>query len=212
MQDGKNKPWMPTTLTKMDKTFCKCSKFDRGFVMFCLERSMQTTSKKGDATTCNVPVFKHLLDERRRKSIECAQEALEVEDVQPDDSVVQKRKKIKSSHEALVNPVISVTFPPVGHLEAREVDVLWGVKSADLWVELTGQNMKHIKMLIQSQSDQVLCKKKASPKKSPRRKMRRMIGHIDAPRHPVPSPLGDTMPDSPMPHAAMPETLQYVED
>ena len=173
-QDGGNKPWLPATLTKMDKTFCKCSKFDRGFVMFCLSKSMQTSSKKGDCISCNVPVFQHLLDERRRVSIECAQEALEVEELDPNDSAFQKKKKIKSSHEALVNPVISITFPAVGDFDERTVDVLWGVRSADLWVELTGANMKHLKQLVKSQADQVLCKKKASPKKSPKKRLRRM--------------------------------------
>jgi hypothetical protein len=34
VQDGKNKPCMPQTITKMDTVFAKCSKIDPGFVFF----------------------------------------------------------------------------------------------------------------------------------------------------------------------------------
>ena len=165
VQDGaKGKPWTPTCIQKMDACFAKCSKFDRGFVMFTLERNMLTTSKKSskEPVSCNLPSFNSLLRARRETSIKCAQDALEVEEMETDDTPQMKKRKIKSSHEALVNPVISIPFPECGDWPERQVNVLWGVKSSDLWVELTPANMKHLKCILKTEMEkgEVTCKKK----------------------------------------------------
>ena len=158
VQDGpKGKPWMPTCIHKMDACFAKCSKFDRGFVMFTLERNMLTTCNKGEKgpVSCNLPAFNSLLQARRETSIKCAQDALEVEEMETDDTPQVKKRKIKSSHEALVNPVISIPFPSCGEWPERQVNVLWGVKSSDLWVELIPANMKHLKCILKTDTESV---------------------------------------------------------
>ena len=89
VQDGaKGKPWTPTCIQKMDACFAKCSKFDRGFVMFTLERNMLTTSKNSskEPVSCNLPSFNSLLRARRETSIKCAQDPLEVEEMETDDT------------------------------------------------------------------------------------------------------------------------------
>ena len=186
MDGPRGKPWMPTCIQKMDSCFAKCSKFDRGFVMFTLEKNMLTTCNRGskEPVSCNLPSFNKLLQARRDTSIKCAQDALEVEEMETDDTPQVKKRKIKSSHEALVNPVISIPFPQCGEWPERQVNVLWGVKSSDLWVELTPANMKHLKCILKTEMNkgEVKCKKKASPKRkgrgspkklSPKRKLRR---------------------------------------
>ena len=211
VQDGSNKPWLPATLTKMDKTFRKRAKFDRGFVMFCLSKSTQTSSKKGDAISCNVPVFQRLLDERRRVSIECAHEALEVEEVDPNDSSLQKKRKIKSSPRGSGEPSDLCQVPRGWRIRRARGRCTVGCEVMRL---VTGANMKHIKQLIKSQADQALRKKKASPTKSPKRKIRRMVGHLSPLRRGAASSahFGDTLVDSPQVGADTPETLQYAED
>ena len=217
VQDGaKGKPWMPTCIQKMDTCFAKCSKFERGFVMFALERGVNTSSKgRSDPVSCNLPSFNSLLKARRETSIKCAQDALEVEDLETDDSPQVKKRKIKSSHEALVNPVISIPFPACEGWPERQVNVLWGVKSSDLWIELTPANMKHLKCLLKSEmaKGEVTCKKKASPKrkgrgspkKSPKRKQRRGRALVESPQ------VEDTLVDSPAPaEPEVAETLEYV--
>lgn len=221
VQDGaKGKPWTPTCIQKMDACFAKCSKFDRGFVMFTLERNMLTTSKKSskEPVSCNLPSFNSLLRARRETSIKCAQDALEVEEMETDDTPQMKKRKIKSSHEALVNPVISIPFPECGDWPERQVNVLWGVKSSDLWVELTPANMKHLKCILKTEMEkgEVTCKKKgspkkkrASPKKSPRRRLRRSNPLAESPMAEC-EQVEETLVDSD--HAEMmAETLEYVE-
>ncbi|CAL1146802.1 unnamed protein product [Cladocopium goreaui] len=221
VQDGaKGKPWTPTCIQKMDACFAKCSKFDRGFVMFTLERNMLTTSKKSskEPVSCNLPSFNSLLRARRETSIKCAQDALEVEEMETDDTPQMKKRKIKSSHEALVNPVISIPFPECGDWPERQVNVLWGVKSSDLWVELTPANMKHLKCILKTEMEkgEVTCKKKASPKKkraspkkSPRRRLRRSTPLAESPMADG-EQVEETLVDSD--HAEMmAETLEYVE-
>ena len=221
VQDGaKGKAWMPTCIHKMDQCFAKCAKFDRGFVMFTLERNMLTTCKKGskEPVSCNLPSFNSLLQSRRETSIKCAQDALEVEEMETDDTPQVKKRKIKSSHEALVNPVISIPFPSCGEWPERQVNVLWGVKSSDLWVELTPANMKHLKCILKTEMDKgdLTYKKKASPKKkgrgSPKKSPR---GRLRRGQHLAESPMRsdqveDTLPDSPPADAEVPETLEYV--
>ena len=221
VQDGpKGKPWMPTCIHKMDACFAKCSKFDRGFVMFTLERNMLTTCNKGGKgpVSCNLLAFNSLLQARRETSIKCAQDALEVEEMETDDAPQVKKRKIKSSHEALVNPVISIPFPSCGEWPERQVNVLWGVKSSDLWVELIPANMKHLKCILKTDMDkgEVKCRKKASPKKkgrgspkkSPKRKLRRGRPLGDSP-HSAAEQVEDTLVDSPV-AAEVAETLEYV--
>ena len=230
--DGnKGKPWLPTCIQKMDSCFAKCSKFDRGFVMFTLEKNMLTTCTRGskEPVSCNLPSFNKLLQARRDTSIKCAQDALEVEEMETDDTPQVKKRKIKSSHEALVNPVISIPFPQCGEWPERQVNVLWGVKSSDLWVELTPANMKHLKCILKTEMNkgEVKCKKKASPKRkgrgspkklSPKRKLRRGRPLADSPQSAA-EQVEDTLVDSPaaaevaatMEYAEVPETVEYLE-
>ena len=90
-----------------------------------------------------------------------------------------------------------------------------GVKSSDLWIELTPANMKHLKCLLKSEmaKGEVTCKKKASPKrkgrgspkKSPKRKQRRGRALVESPQ------VEDTLVDSPAPaEPEVAETLEYV--
>ena len=224
VQDGaKGKPWMPTCIQKMDTCFAKCSKFDRGFVMFTLEKNMLTTCNRGskEPVSCNLPSFNSLLQARRETSIKCAQDALEVEEMETDDTPQVKKRKIKSSHEALVNPVISIPFPSCGEWPQRQVNVLWGVRSSDLWVELTPANMKHLKCLLKTEMDKggVKCKKKASPKrksrgspkKSPKKRLRRSRPLEESPKTSEMDQVEDTLVDSPA-QAAAAETVEYIED
>lgn len=221
VQDGaKGKPWMPTCIHKMNACFAKCSKFDRGFVMFALERTMNTSSKgRSDPVSCNLPSFNSLLQTRRETSIKCAQDALEVEDLETDDSPQVKKRKIKSSHEALVNPVISIPFPACEEWPERQVNVLWGVKSSDLWIELTPANMKHLKCILKSEmaKGEVTCKKRASPKRkgrgspknSPRKRLRRSRPMEESPKLEA-NQVEETLADSPH-DAEVAETVEYLE-
>eukprot|EP00435_Cladocopium_sp_Y103_P004606 s6305_g1.t1 len=205
---------MPQTITKMDMVFAKCSKFDRGFVFFTLEKNMNTTSKTGGgAVSCNTPAFNALLQARRNASIQCAQEALEVEEEDAGDTPMQKKRKIKSSHEALVNPVISIKFPAV--LMQSQVDQVKCTKKSS--------PKKEDQVLMQSQVDQVKCTKKsspkkktrssgasgASPKKSPQRRLRRARHLAESPAAEGAAEVEDTLVDTPA-EVEMAETLEYV--
>ena len=164
--------WLPTTVEKAGAPFVRLSKFDRGFVKFCLNKTMSSTSKKGDGhRNANVPHFDALLSLRKEASIQAASAALEMEDSLTEESKAMKRKKRKVREEDahLVSPIVTIQTPQlqwkgVTHV-SRPMRVLWGLTSKNLWVELTKENMTFMKNMVASGQTQLKPRKRASPKK-----------------------------------------------
>ncbi|CAJ1382602.1 unnamed protein product [Effrenium voratum] len=167
-----SRTWLPTTVEKAGAPFVKLAKFDRGFVKFCLNKTMSSTSKKGDGhRNANVPHFDAMLGLRKEASVLAASAALEMEDSLPEDSkaVRRKKRKVREEDAHLVSPIVTIQTPQlewkgVTH-ESRGMRVLWGLTSKNLWIELTVENMSFMKNLVASGQKQLKPRKRASPKK-----------------------------------------------
>ena len=62
---------------KLNEPYIKLSKFDRGFVHFCLPKPMSSTSKHGqEPANANTPSFDNLLQLRIAASVKAAQEQM----------------------------------------------------------------------------------------------------------------------------------------
>lgn len=165
---GKGKKWMPETVVKQDMVFAKLSKWDSGFVYFCLGERLSSSSKGNkEMKSANVPAFNQLVDQRQKKSQEVVEKAMEIEPEQDSDSVPQRRhkRKVRSEDVHLVSPVVTIDLPQVDNHEKSTCNVLWGVKSQDLWVELTVANMMHLKALVKDGQAEKRIRKRSSPKK-----------------------------------------------
>lgn len=169
---GKGKKWMPETVVKQEMVFAKLSKYDSGLVYFCLGERMSSSSK-GDKVmrSANVPAFNALLEQRQLKSQEMVEKAMEMEPEEPGDSIRQRRQKrrVRSEDVHLVSPVVQIELPEVTGHQKTSVNVLWGVKSQDLWLELTVTNLQHIKALVKSGQAEKCVRKRSSPKKKQRK-------------------------------------------
>lgn len=176
---GKGKKWMPETVVKQDMVFAKLSKWDSGFVYFCLGERLSSSSKgHKQMKSANVPLFNNLVDQRQKQSQDVVEKAMEIEPEKDDDSGAQRRhkRKVRSEDVHLVSPVVTIELPQVGNLEKSTCNVLWGVKSQDLWVHLTVPNMLHIKALVKDGQAEKITRKRSSPKKSPKKKLRKAQG------------------------------------
>ena len=82
----RKRTWVPTTVMKLNEPYIKLSKFDRGFVHFCLSKPMSSTSKHGqEPANANTPSFDNLLQMRIAASVKAAQEQMEMEESQVGD-------------------------------------------------------------------------------------------------------------------------------
>ena len=91
---------------------------------------------------------------------------------EPDEPASQRRKKrVRDEDACLVDPVVKIVPPGFEYkgetYPSREVQVLlFGVKSKDLWIELSHKNIAYMRALVQKGEGQVPTRKKrASPKK-----------------------------------------------
>ena len=171
IREGANKVWLPTTYFCEGRTFLKLSKFDRGFVMFCLKKSMNLTTRQGDGQhrSANVAGFEKLLTLRREASTAAASAAMEMQE----DGQKGKKRKVREADRHLVDAVVEIQTPEVqwdGHMYGGfRMKVLWGLQSKDLWAELTVSNLKYLRAVVASGQSELIPRKRASPKKRGRR-------------------------------------------
>ena len=78
---GPNKTWVPEIMDKFGLLFIRLQKFDRQLTQFVLGKCMDM--RAGKNISCNTTSFDHLLDLRKKASIEAVEHALQV---QNDDS------------------------------------------------------------------------------------------------------------------------------
>ena len=157
----RKRTWVPTTVMKLNEPYIKLSKFDRGFVHFCLSKPMSSTSKHGqEPANANTPAFDNLVNMRVAASVKAAQEQMEMEESQVGDSVAtkQRKRKVREQDCAIVNPVVMVQLPPLEwkgrFYEGREVKLLWGMKSKDVWLHLNVVNLSYIRAMIASEHEE----------------------------------------------------------
>ena len=168
---GSKNVWLPTTHRCDGRIFMKLSKFDRGFVKFCLKKSMNLTTRKGDGQhrSANVAGFEKLLSLRTAASKAAASAAMEMQE----DGQKGKKRKVRDSDRHLVDGVVEIQAPEIEWSDnvygGFTMHVLWGLQSKDLWAELTIQNLHYLRAVVASGQSELKPRKRASPKKKGKR-------------------------------------------
>ena len=171
--------WYPEIDTQGGVDFVRLSKFDRHFVKFCLQRPMDLS--RGVGRSANSTLFEDLLALRKTASV--ASVSAQMEMPEADEPASQRRKKrVRDEDVCLVDPVVRILLPGFEFkgetYPSREVQVLFGVKSKDLWIELSHKNMAYMRALVQKGEGQVPTRKKRA---SPKKKLKRMAPLADTP-------------------------------
>ena len=180
--------WYPQVRMQEGINFIRMSKFDRYFVKFCTGKPMDL--RKGVGHTANSVLFDDLLKKRKRASEESVQKHLEMPDHDADsqqERPKKKRLKVREEDKVLVSGMVRIQLPALEtdsmiHL-SRSTNVLWGVSSKDLWIELSYENLSYMQSLVVSGLDQKPArkprsspkKKTSSPKKLRRQKAREIL-------------------------------------
>ena len=156
--------------------FIRLSKFDRNFVFFCTGKGLQMN--KCQATSCNVAAFDALVQSRKKASLEMIQPVLQAEGL--------KRKPREEDKDLLPRPYVRVMMPAfdwdAGVVGPLEVNMVWSLKSSDLWIEFRSETWLYLKsMVMKGLQDQEYGRTRrtakqqcfGSPKRSPKKKAKK---------------------------------------
>ena len=160
--------------------FVRISKWDRQFVWFATGKGLSMGNLQ--ATSANVKPFDELINLRKQASLQVAKAVLEKEGL--------SRKVREEDKDLLGSSYVSVTWPAFDFEDSVEgplqVNMLWSVKSSDIWIEFASQTFLYLRKMIQkglqqqeygrSRTKRHVFKSasaKSSPKKSPKKKIRK---------------------------------------
>ena len=163
--------WIPGQKIESGKVWFCFSKWDRGFVHFCQGKSLDLRRDKEGASVDTV-FMADLLDRRQKACNAAVAAATHISDDEAE--LPKKRPKKKSQrkasmrHASLAPHSVEVELPPVTtedglQLEARKVSVLFeGAGTGTLWLELTKENVEHVRRGIISSLPNTERKRKTS--------------------------------------------------
>eukprot|EP00439_Symbiodinium_sp_Y106_P024521 s8377_g3.t1 len=148
----KKKTWQPAIQIVSGTNFVKLQKWDRFLTQFVTGKGLRLHSSKEH--NINRQWF-HIMAELRR---EACQESLKRVIVQAAESEgnppPQKIRLAMQQDEYLAGRIVQIKAPAVvdkaGQLrhEEHQLQVLWGIKGLDIWIELTEANMQYIRLAI----------------------------------------------------------------
>ncbi|CAE8618412.1 unnamed protein product [Polarella glacialis] len=155
--DVLKQPWLPETKIEGDVTFIRLDKWDRMLAKFCTGSSLDL--RKGKIKNANYLYFDQLQTART-----AACDAAVVAAYAVDDAVAERpnkrQRKARLSDREIAPSVVEVLAPEVNrggiHLPAVAMKMLFGIKNSVMWVELSPENLEHIRQgILASQDDEV---------------------------------------------------------
>jgi hypothetical protein len=156
--------WVPETQEVEGMFFMKVSKWDRSFVRFCTGQALLFSG--GSRQDINVS-FLELLQRLRTTVVDEA-----VKRVLDDEAGARKAKRVRKarlSDRDLVPQVLSIQCPDVRRgdllVPATHIQVLFGVKNSDLWVEATAPVLEDLRHGVLASMDLDQSGRKWKPKK-----------------------------------------------
>ena len=174
----KKKCWQPAVQTVSGCSFIKLNKWDRFLTQFVTGKGLRLHSDKEH--NINVVWFHRMAELRRGACQECLTKvilsAAEAEGV----PAPKKIRLATQQDEYLAGRTVKVQAPRVETQDGEvvhdglQLQMLWGIKGADLWVEPTEENLHYIRLAIQHSTAFIAPEKKRgrgapSPKKKRKR-------------------------------------------
>ena len=117
--------WYPKLKLVQGREFVELEKWDRKFVVFCTGTTLRFGSKRG-YRTMNWDLFDQILKKRSDASQAAFERA-----VQSDAQRKKKIRRCKPSDRSIAGDIVDI------EVGGTQVAVLYGCKSAPLWVEAT---------------------------------------------------------------------------
>ena len=174
---GMKADWMPKVQLVDNMEFVKLSKWDRDLTRYVSGRGLYL-HKRADKLqhSINVKWFDEILALRKTECDKRLKEVICSAAVEAGETPPEKVRAAVADDEWLCGRHLALDLPPVpGHpgLSAR---VLWGVKGADLYMQLTTDNLKYVKAAIlasepseRRQSKKAPADDRQGPERMPRR-------------------------------------------
>lgn len=145
-EHNKKRPWTPATQVLDGRPFVKLNKWCREWTRFVTGSALNLRKSSSTSTSCEY--WNTLLDERDKVSIASLKEHL-VDDNDAESVRAWKKRKVKMADASLAPKTILFNLPKVQeHGNTLQAEALWGVKSPDIWVELTADVLEHIRQGI----------------------------------------------------------------
>ena len=176
----KGKPWLPQIQEVEGRFFVRIRRWCRHFTMYCTGHAMQLQEKRAKHAVNPVALDKVLSD--RQQACDAAlsrmQDAASQDPNGPSKPI--KARKAREDDQWIVGRIVEVSFGAAefeGQAMGRhDVAVLWGTKGADLWMELSSENLEHLRLLVMAAP--------ASAEGEPRLRKKRRVS-----AKPVPAPV-----------------------
>lgn len=127
----------------------KLSKLDRGLCSLVLGRSMQWHSRR-DKVTLRCQWFQDMADARRQSCQQALNHQIAENARESGHERPTNMRPVRSDDAYLVGDSVVVQVPAVGDLPSRHMRLLWICKSADLWVELSKDNIEYVAAAIKA--------------------------------------------------------------
>ena len=149
----KGKPWLPQIQEVEGRFFVRIRRWCRHFTMYCTGHAMQLQEKRAKHAVNPAALDKVLSD--RQQACDAAlsrmlQDAASQDPNGPSKPI--KARKAREDDQWIVGRIVEVSFGAAEFegqaMGRRDVAVLWGTKGADLWMELSSENLEHLRLLV----------------------------------------------------------------
>ncbi|CAE7205345.1 unnamed protein product [Symbiodinium sp. CCMP2592] len=173
--------WMPTIEEASGVTFIKLNKWDRQLTQYVTGKSLNLFSgSKKPKNSINVHWFQTMTDLRRQACNDSLKKLIVQAAEASGGKVPEKIRPATQADEFLAGRFVTVQAPPYKDPEnpdAEEVDgpqlkLLWKLKTPDVWMELTFENLEYAKKAILGSpawEQPISARAKHSPRKRRRR-------------------------------------------
>eukprot|EP00439_Symbiodinium_sp_Y106_P061854 s1534_g9.t1 len=174
----KKKSWQPAVQTVSGCSYLKLNKWDRYLTQFVTGKGMRLHCNKEH--NINVQWF-HTMVELRRGACQESLSKVILQAAEAEGTPAPKKiRQATQQDEYLAGRTVKVQAPCVESQDGEvvhdglQMQMLWGIKGADLWVELTEANLQYVRLAIQhSPSFTPPEKKRARGGASPRKRRKR---------------------------------------
>lgn len=180
--------WMPTIEVASGVSFIRLHKWDRQLNKYITGKPLNLyTGSSKPKNSINVQWF-HTMTELRRQACDEALKRLIVQAAEATGGKVpEKIRPATQADEFLAGRFVTVQAPPykdpenpdAEEVNGPEVRLLWKLKTPDVWIELTLENLEYVKKAILASppwEQPVSARAKHSPRKR-RRRGRKPRGH-----------------------------------
>ncbi|CAJ1393472.1 unnamed protein product [Effrenium voratum] len=143
-------PWTPEVQCVEGTNFMKIYRWSRDLTRFVTGKALDLRKDKGH--WLDGAFLGKLIAARDQKSKEAYKSAVMPEPEEGEPAAPQRRRRVRKDDAAVSAAVVEIVVPAVEEHEEKTVKCLWGVKSHDLWIEMSDTILEHVRSGILAES------------------------------------------------------------